>query len=147
MKINLILRTLSIITIVLTALGTTSCRELALNDDLDAQWQIMSIDYPDGTQIGAVPYYYCFYRHTANLTTPDKYPITANLTYEGNDLTLEFPYVDYPSQLAPWGITMPDDMTEPVEEGYTIHYTVNHLSSKKLVMTTDLGVTITCRKF
>lgn len=146
MNMKNITRILSIIIITIATMGSTSCRELALNGDLDAQWQVMTLDYPDGTQSAPGQYYYCFYRHTANLTTPGLYPITANLTYDGDDLTLEFPYVSSPTQLAPWGITVPDDATKP-QGGWIIHYTVNHLSSKKLVMTTDLGITITCRKF
>ena len=53
------------------ALFATSCRELAQNGDFSGQWQILSIEYPDGTTIDPEgTRYYCIYRDVAQLTAP-----------------------------------------------------------------------------
>lgn len=139
-----IIRALTLIILTLTTMS--ACRELPLNGDLDAQWQITSITYPDGKVVDPEgKYYYCFYRHTGQLTGLDGLKITANIVYEGSSLSMEFPR-ENPWHLAPWGITCPAD-TPTDQIGYTAHFTVDHLSSKTLVLTTSVGVIISCRRY
>ncbi len=125
-------------------LGVMSCREVPTNWDLDYQWQVMTVEYPDGTVLEPEQCYYCFYRHTAQLRKADGGAFTANMTEDGDVITLEFPHSN-PKLMKDWGILPPDDAP-------TTHwlqtYTINKLSSSRLVMTTaDNGVVITCRKF
>ena len=78
---------------VLSILGIigSSCRVRSLNGDLDAQWQLMTVETPNST-VTPQAIYYAFYRHTANFRPGTT---TANLTYneDTKNLTLEFPVV------------------------------------------------------
>ncbi|MCM1292536.1 MAG: lipocalin-like domain-containing protein [Bacteroides sp.] len=124
-----------------------SCRELAQNGDLSGQWQVTSIDYadgstfdPDGTR------YYCFYRKVAQLTAPGAELHTGNLVYDedASTMSIEFPR-DRPLDLTTWGIVVPE--TDQIDElGFTAHFTINELTSSRLVMTSN-GTVIRCRKF
>ena len=51
-----IIRALTLIILTLTTMS--ACRELPLNGDLDAQWQITSITYPDGKVVDPEGKYY-----------------------------------------------------------------------------------------
>jgi hypothetical protein len=130
------------------ALFATSCRELAQNGDFSGQWQILSIEYPDGTTIDPEgTRYYCIYRDVAQLTAPGGTRVTGNLSYDedAGTFSIQFPG-NSPSYLKDWGITFPDDISDEQQE-LTARFTINDLTSKRLVMTTDMGVVITCRKF
>lgn len=130
----------------IAALSTTSCRKLALHGDFSGQWQILTIDYPDGThEEPQGEYYYCFYRDVAQLTNISGIRIVANLAYNDDAFVLQFPY-ERAGRLAPWGITCPDTV-DPGMLGYSAGFTIDKLTSKRMVMTTDMGVTITCRKY
>lgn len=48
--------------IAVTSLLTTGCNDRPTNGKLDHQWQIMTIEYPDGTVQQPEKLYYCFYR-------------------------------------------------------------------------------------
>lgn len=147
------MKKLSFITIILAiaamlTCGLPSCRELAQNGDFSGQWQIMTIEYPDGTTVDPEgTRYYCFYRDVAQLTATGDTRISGNLAYDEDARTfaIEFPY-DSPVNLKPWGITFPDT-TDPNAKGFTAHFTINVLTSERLVMTTEEGAVITCRKW
>lgn len=132
--------------LIIAALGSTSCRKLALHGDFSGQWQILTIDYPDGTHVEPQgEYYYCFYRDVAQLTDLNNTRIVANMTYTDDEFVLQFPY-EIVERLAPWGIICPDTV-DPETKGYSATFTIDRLTSKRLVMTTDMGVTIACRKY
>lgn len=124
----------------------SGCRKMPQHGDFSGQWQILTLTHPDGTiEQSNKEYFYRFYRDVAQLDQTGMYPTTANLDWGGDDFTLQFPY-DNAAFLAPWGIIY-EDGGATAEKGFTLHYTINHLSSSQLIMTTDQGVTITCRKF
>lgn len=128
--------------------GITSCRELAQNGDFSGQWQIQTIEYPDGTTVDPEgTRYYCFYRDVAQLTAPGGTRVTGNLAYDedAGKFAIEFPY-EKASYLKSWGITFPD-LTDPDTKGVTARFTINALTSERLVMTTEAGAVITCRKW
>lgn len=137
-------KTLFIILVLLLAAASTSCRKLALNGDFSGQWQILKIEYADGTVVDPEgQYYYCFYRDVAQLTrTGAALNYTANLAYHEDSFTLQFPYASS-EPLGPWGLA-----TDPISPlGFSITLTINELTSSRLVMTTPSGTIITCRKF
>ena len=123
----------------------TGCRDLPTNGKLDNQWQILTIEYPDGhTDNPEGTLYYCFYRDIVQLTHGGVVA-TANLSQEGSTLTMQFPY-STASQLTPWGLTVADgEPTNVKGPVYTVK--IDHLSDRTLQMTTSLGVSITCRRY
>lgn len=143
------IRKLSFIFIVALALTTlTGCRKLALHGDFSGMWQILTIDYPDGTKsIAYGQYYYSFNRDVAQLSN-DSEPQTrihAHLAIDADgNFALSFPYTEF-YQVAPWGILPPSKEMDR-QKAYEF-FTVNELTSKRLVMTTSQGVVITCRKY
>lgn len=125
--------------------GATACRELPLDGELSGQWQITSIVYPDGRTVEAPQRYYCFYRHTAQLTAPGNVKNTANMIYDYPSISLTFP-TESPIWLTDWGVTPPEGSTDETRD-FTEHYTISRLTNSDLVMTTAEGVTITLRKY
>lgn len=114
----------------------TCCRKGGINDELDGQWRIISIQtLPDGTITEPQDRFICLYLHTVNLTTgPVK--ATGNMTYSGDKLTFEFPYEKgNPLSLSEWGIY-----------DWTTTFTVEHLSSSNLILRSDSAI-ITLKKF
>lgn len=133
--------------IVCSILPVTSCQQLAQNGDFSGQWQFLSIDYPDGTSVNPQgERYLCVYRDVAQLTGPNGVRVTGNLAYDedAGKFSIEFPY-ECAANLAPWGITAADEV-DPDSYGFVASFTIQTLSSSRLVMTTN-GVVITCRKF
>ena len=130
--------------IAVTSLLTTGCNDRPTNGKLDHQWQIMTIEYPDGTVQQPEKLYYCFYREVMQLTSGGVVA-TAHLTQKGSTLTMEFPY-STADELTRWGLTLapgaPTNVAGPV---YTVE--IDHLSDRTLRMVTSQGVTISCRKF
>ena len=127
---------------ILILVGLGSCQDTPLIGDLAGQWQITKIEYPDGT---VVERYYCFYRHTAQLTGGEVHTEhTANMTYDKPDITLEFPRAGG-WQLTQWGIIATDTPGESTT--WVQKYHIDTLNGSKLVMTTEQGVVIYCRKF
>lgn len=125
-----------------------ACRELAQNGDFSGQWQVLSMDYPDGTSVDPEgERYYCFYRDVAHLTSPEGTRVTGNLVYDEDAMkfSIQFPYQTVRG-LERWGITFPDGV-DPNSKGETAHFTINLLTSEDLIMTTQMGVVITCRKW
>ncbi len=128
--------------------SSNACRELAQNGDFSGQWQILSMDYPDGTSVDPEgKYYYCIYRDVAQLTATGGTRVVGNLVYDEDAMrfSIQFPY-ESARGLARWGITFPDTV-DPAAKGLTVNFTINHLTSEQLIMTTEMGVVITCRKW
>ena len=127
-----------------TGLLAAGCRDCPTNGKLDNQWQIMTIEYPDGTVQQPQKLYYCFYRDIVQLTTGGVVA-TANLSQKGSTLTMEFPY-STADELTRWGLTLaPGEPTNVAGPVYTVG--IDHLSDRTLRMITSQGVTISCRKF
>lgn len=146
-------RLLNLLLITLAALAASSCRELSQDGDLAGQWQILTIEHPDGTVTNPEGHnYYCFYRNVCQLTNTNTTRITANMVYNesGATITLDFPYESI-ANLKPWGITQagsaltPDVAPDP--DTKTITLKINHLTSSRLTMTAPGGNVITCRKY
>lgn len=138
-----ILPLLAAITILL---GAASCRKLPLHGDFSGMWQILTIEYPDGTvKESNHDYYYCFNRHVVMLRQNGNGYLNGNLTYNDTDFTLQF-FDVYTRYLAHWGITLPEGMDHYTGE-VVINYTIDKLTSKQLIVTTEQGVTITMRKY
>ncbi len=116
------------------ALGVTSCRKRSINGDLDGQWQVMEIEYADGTVENPEGVYYCLFLHTVNLTRIGGVVCAGNMIYEGDKLSLEFPYAT-PEQLKTWGI----DSKETT-------FTILHLSGSRMTLRSGYSL-IQLRKF
>lgn len=138
-------RLTQIFTAMILLIAGGSCRELPLIGDLAGQWQIQQIVYPDGRTVENPQHYYNFYRHTAQLSPGRGVDHTANMAYDNPDLTLQFPTTQ-PRGLGAWGIVVPDDTPEGTIE-WVQKYHIDVLTSERLVMTTEQGVQITCRKY
>lgn len=123
------------IMLLLAAVSFSSCRKAAINGDLDGQWQLMTIDEPDGSVVAPQRTYYCLYLHTVNLIYPGGM-VPGNMTYEekARKLTIEFPTVDL-TKLAPLGI-----VSNPVV------FDIRQLSHQNMVLEAD-GKVLTFRKF
>lgn len=126
----------------------SSCRELAQNGDFSGQWQVLSIEYPDGTTVDPCgTLYYCIYRDVAQLTAPNDIRVTGNLHYDEDArmFSIQFPR-DTPEYLAQWGIEIPDDNEADFEQ-VVARFAIDTLTSSRLVMTGATGIVVTCRKF
>lgn len=143
------LKHLLVMTVALaTVLVAFSCRELAQNGDFSGQWQVLTIEYPDGTTENVQGQrYYRIYRKVLQLATPGQTVVTANLQYDEDAATFsaQFPYATR-REVIPWGIACPEGV-DPEETGFMVHFTINELSSSRLVFTGETGIVITCRKF
>lgn len=148
-------RILTYLTIAILAVSFSSCRKLAEHGSFSGQWQVLSIDYPDGTVVDSPSHdlYYRFYRDVATVfNRKTHFGATGNiLDYrEKESFTLQFPYKAKLSQFATLGMTDPDATIDPENdevEGYTVSFTIRKQDSQTLIMTTQYGVTLTCRKF
>lgn len=130
------------------ALATTSCRELAQNGDFSGQWQVLTMEYPDGSTVNVQGQrYYCIYRDVAQLTAPGGTMLTGNLTYDedAGRFSIQFPH-ETAAKLAPWGIEIPEG-PDNTPDGCTARFVINTLTSQRLVMTGETGIVITCRKY
>lgn len=124
-----------------------SCRDLPEIGEFAGQWQVLSIEYPDGhTDDPHGTIYYSFYRSVAQLSATSYVRIHGNLTYdEGKSFTIQFPHLDA-AQVAAWGIIVPDDVDSQAD-GWTEYFTIQNLSEEHLRFTTSQGVILTCRKY
>lgn len=126
----------------------SSCRELAQNGDFSGQWQVLTIEYPDGTTENVQgKRYYRVYRDVLQLAAPGGTVVTANLVYDeaAAVFSAQFPYTT-PADVASWGIGCPDG-TDPSAKGFTARFSINKLSASQLVFTGETGIVVTCRKF
>lgn len=130
---------LSILCGLILALTITACNEGPINGHLDGQWQIMTVDYPDGSSLAPDRYYFCFYRHTANLTHYGETSLPANLVYNEASRSLSLSLPSDHDWLGGWGI--------PRHTPTTLHFQIVSLSRKSLIMTLDTTATFTLRKF
>ncbi len=129
-------------------ISASSCRELAQNGDFSGQWQVLTIEYPDGTTENVQgERYYRIYRDVLQLSAPGGTLVTANLFYDedAGTFSAQFPY-DTPAYVAPWGIGCPEGV-DPSVNGFTARFTINKLSASQLIFTGETGIVVTCRKF
>lgn len=127
-------------------LSDGGCQKHNINGDLDGMWQVMEVEElgPEGevqNTFAPVQHYICFQLHICQLriaTGAIGSPGTGNLTYQGNTISLSFPYAtteDEIRRLAQWGIFT----TAPV-------FTVETLNGSTLVMHSEHS-RLHCRKF
>lgn len=123
----------------ITIAATSACREAPINGHLDGQWQIMSVEYSDGQTLAPDRYYFCFYRHTANLTHYGETHLGANISYtpESKSLIIDIPAPN--EWLGGWGINR--------HSPTSLDFQIVSLSRKHLIMTLDSTATFTLRKF
>lgn len=106
-----------------------SCDKKGINGDLDGMWQVMEVTGPDGEPVIAPKrVYYAFQFHVCQLRDQNGRfeNATGNLVYEGDMITLDFPYEDKiknPKELEYYGI-----FTNPVV------FHVEKLDKKSLIM-------------
>lgn len=117
----------------------TSCRKAPINGKLDGMWQVMDIEYSDGTR-ASVDYqaYYCIELHVVQLRGLSGQ--TGNLHYADNKLTMDFPYVDTEAKLKSL-------KTYGIEENPQVFDIVTLTRSTLVMRSTTGSVTVTCRKF
>lgn len=139
---------LTVITIALLLTSLSSCRKLALHGDFSGMWQVLSIEYPDGTVVQSDhQYFYCFNRNVVMLRQYGDIYVMGNMVYHETDFTLQFPNSD-PAFLAPWGITMaPGEVSDGSGREIIISFNVDERTSKRMVITSQYGVTTTLRKY
>lgn len=137
---------LPLLAAIVLLLSASSCRKLPLHGDFSGMWQILTIEYPDGTvEESDHDYYYCFNRHVVMLRQNGNGYLNGNLTYNETDFTLQFPNVST-RYLTHWGITLPEGTADYTGE-VVISYTIDKLTSKQLIVTSERGVKITMRKY
>jgi len=121
-------------TLLIILLGTCGCRKWPENGKLDGMWQIMSIDYSDGSSTGRKKYYYNFQRSLCELE--GIYSCVGNMIYDENSHTIHisFPETEL-SRLLPYGISV-----NPVA------FNITELTNTTLVLSNEYS-TITFRKF
>ncbi len=113
----------------------TGCRKGGINGDLDGQWRIITIEnLATGEITEPTNLFYCIYLHTVNLTSPSV-AATANMTYSGKTLKLDFPTFKDPAPLNKWGIYS----TETI-------FNVERLNSTHLTLASE-SARIILRKF
>ena len=137
------------ILLAITAFSLDSCRKMPEIGNLYGQWQILSIDYGDGTKWESPKhdFYFHFNRSVAQLQERGGVTITGRLAYETDRyLTLDFPFEYSMDQLRKFGITDPS-VTEPKVTDLKIRFDIDKIDSKSLIMTSQYGVTVTCRRY
>jgi hypothetical protein len=117
----------------LLAVGVTSCRKRSINGDLDGMWQVMSIEYNDGTVETPEATYYCLFLHTFNLQRKGA-RIAGNMIYDDDMLKLEAPYAKA-EDLKPWGM-----------DNTVTTFRILHLTGSKMTLESDYAH-IEFRKF
>lgn len=136
--------TILLVAIIAVALG--SCRKLALHGDFSGMWQVLTIEYPDGTLVESNhDYYYCFNRNVVMLREYGNKYVIGNMVYHETDFSLQFFRVST-RYLSNWGMTMPDAAPQVLDE-FVVHFTVDERNSKHMVITSDEGITVTLRKY
>lgn len=120
-------------------LSLSGCQKASINGHLDGRWQIMEIE-TDGivNSMKDEQLYYNFYLHVCNLSFYGGIFAEANLKYENDIITLDFPYLhqtDHFNRLRSYGI-----YSNPEE------FRVLFLDKNKLIMENDESI-ITLRKF
>lgn len=111
-----------------------SCRVTSNHGDLDAQWQVMSIELTDGTTRHPDRLYYAFFRSVVNLRGIGMSTQSGNVSFDGDKLMLSMPY-STTDDLLPWGM----NATETT-------FQVKQLTKRKMTLVSDYAV-IEFRKF
>ncbi len=122
-----------LVLLILSILGQ-SCRVTSNHGDLDAQWQVMSIELNDGTVTNPNQLYYAFFRSVVNLRGNGLATQAGNVALEGDKLMLSMPY-STTEDLLPWGM----NATETT-------FQVKQLTKRKMTLVSDYAV-IEFRKF
>ena len=112
----------------------SGCAKRSINGDLDGQWQIMRIEYTDGSVATPERTYYCFFLHTINLRSVGGPSIAGNFTYKGDDIKIEFPNGNV-ENLKLYGIN-----------GTAVDFRIRTLTSSKMTLQSDYAI-IDFRKF
>lgn len=139
MKKQHIFSSLFFIAIIFCVCSLTSCSKRPINGDLDGRWQILTIEKKEVSEnVKDSQLFYNFYLHVCNLAVYGSVVAEANLNYENNTISLNFPYVKSPEDMATlhkFGI-----FSNPVV------FQVQHIDKKKLIIK-EGDITITLRKF
>lgn len=133
--------------IYMACLLTTGCSKASHNGNLDGQWQVMEVTA--GQELLTPPegerFYYMFYLHTFQLGFTDRRPygLVGNMSYDKNNLALDFPLIregkvdqTWIRRMRYWGLPETGDAVLKIRE----------IDSSRLVMERD-SITIVCRKF
>ena len=115
-----------------------SCQKAPINGDLDGMWQVMEVSPPPKEILIEGRLYYNFSLHVCALSSYGAGFTTGNMHYEGNLLTLDFPYAfsqENILKLKQYGIN-----SNPV------NFTVEYID-KNLLILKDGDTTVTLRKF
>lgn len=144
---------LILIAVALSGLLNTACDKVPMNGDLDGMWQLMDIEYTDGThQTPDKQRYMCIQLHLIQLTTygdPHR-GIYAHFTHKGDDMRIYDFYdlqqwvntqttnkvLEDESLLYPWGLS-----------GLDVTYSVLKLNGSALILKGPSGTVLTFRKF
>lgn len=124
---------------VVTVLCLNGCQKSPINGKLDGMWQVMSVVPEPEVKPYEANIYYNFYMHTVQLSVAVQGVWTSgNMTYDGESLTMDFPYVSnqtHLDRLGQYGIG-----SNPVT------FAVVELTGKRLVLR-DGDTVVTMRKF
>ncbi|MDE5886378.1 MAG: lipocalin-like domain-containing protein [Muribaculaceae bacterium] len=87
-------KTISISLLLISLLvNLNGCQKSPINGDLDGHWQVMKVTPTPAEEIITTRMYMGFYLHVCQLYYVDGGGWnTGNMRYEGNKLTLDFPY-------------------------------------------------------
>lgn len=122
------------ILLAMLSITSQSCRVTSNHGDLDAQWQVMSIELADGTTRQPDRLYYAFFRSVVNLRGAGLPMQAGNVSFDGDKLMLSMPY-STTDDLLPWGM----NATETT-------FQVRQLTKRKMTLVSDYAV-IEFRKF
>lgn len=135
-----ILTYIGVLLLAFTGLSVSqSCQKSSINGDLDGRWQVMEIIVDDHSYNAKdQQLYYNFYLHVCNLSYYGGVYTEGNLDYDGSNLKISFPYLEYgepTANLKRFGI-----YSNPVE------FTILSIDKKRLVIESDESIVI-LRKF
>ena len=124
--------------VLLISLFSGGCQRLAINGDLDGEWEVMEVDPKPPYTSENTRYFYNFSHHVCQLTVYGGVFTSGNLSYHDNTMGLDLPYIKTPEQklrLKQYGI-----YTNPVS------FNVYFEKKDRLILSNE-DVTITLRKF
>ena len=115
-----------------------SCQKTDINGDLDGEWEVMSVTPSPPMWDKDERIFYNFGQHVCQLTVYGGPFTEGNMTYNGEEMNLDFPFIDTPSkelQIKQYGI-----YSNPVS--FKVHFE----SKTRLVLSNDES-TVILRKF
>ncbi|MDE6753108.1 MAG: lipocalin-like domain-containing protein [Muribaculaceae bacterium] len=116
------------------------CQKAPMNGDLDGMWNIVKVTPEPAEEIITQKLYISFYMHVCQLSYPTGGGwMTGNMRYEGNTLSLDFPYA------------IGNETAEVMLRQYGINsnpatFTIESLSKEKMVIR-DGETVVELRKF